>query len=198
MNRLLLVAGTAVISMGLGLIVPLLVDWNDTGRFGDPAKAIALTATLFVSGGFILIGRNWRFRAHGPMPKPVRAAIAVNIVFLAFFALEFSDGILRQNGRIFYWTSILFVPALLLLYGLASGRRWAWWTARVAAALLIAWFVGFMILIPFADLRGHDGPVPWWGRVYMLAVSMTFAAVLTIAFRSLGNPEARRFFEPAR
>jgi hypothetical protein len=110
------------------------------------------------------------------------------------FALEFSDGLVRQGGRIFYWTSVLFLPALLLLYGLVSERRWAWWTARSMTAIFTLWFVGFMAIIPFADLRGSDGPVPWWGRVYMVGVSLIFASMTAYAVHALGRAEARDYF----
>ena len=37
-------------------------------------------------------------------------------------------------------------------------------------------------------------PVPWYGRVYMAGVTLTFAGVLAAAFRALGRPETRRYF----
>ena len=53
-------------------------------------------------------------------------------------------------------------------------------------------------VIPFGGIRGPGGPVPWYGRVYMICVSLAFAAILAGAFRSLGRPEARDYFRPAR
>jgi hypothetical protein len=128
------------------------------------------------------------------MPSGVRAAVAANVLFLAFFVLEFSDGLVRQGGRIVYWNAFLFPPALVLYYGLLSARRWAWWATRGLAAVSGLWFLVFVAVIPFADLRGEGGPVPWYGQVYMAGVSLVFAGILAGAFWSLGRPETRNYF----
>jgi hypothetical protein len=98
------VAGMAAITIALGLLIPVLVDYLDNAKFNVTATVIVLSATAFaVSGGITM----WRGRSRRnasfetPMPKAIRAAITVNILFLAFFALEFSDGLVRQQGRIF-------------------------------------------------------------------------------------------------
>jgi hypothetical protein len=124
----------------------------------------------------------------------VRAAVAANVFFLAFFALELSDRLVRQNGRIFYWTTFLFPPALLLFCGLLAARRWAWWIARGAFAFVALWFLGFVAVIPFANLSTEAGPVPWYGRLYMMGVSLAFAGILAGAFWALGRPETRTYF----
>lgn len=33
------------------------------------------------------------------------------------------------------------------------------------------WFVGFLLVIPFAHLRGNGGAIPWWGRIYAASVT---------------------------
>jgi hypothetical protein len=75
----------------------------------------------------------------------------------SFCALEFSDGLVPQDGRVVYWTTSLFPPALVLLYGLLSVQRWAWWATRGLAAATGLWFLAFVALIPFADLQGQIG-----------------------------------------
>jgi hypothetical protein len=132
------------------------------------------------------------------MASGVRAAVAANSLLLAFCALELSDRLVRQEGRFFYWTTVLFLPALLLFYGLLSARAWAWWTTRGLAAVSCLWFLVFVAVIPFADLRGQEGPVPWYGRIYMAGVSSVFAGVAAGAYWSLGRAEARRYFQRVR
>jgi hypothetical protein len=62
----------------------------------------------------------------------------------------------------------------------------------------VLWFLVWMVLIPFGDIRTEGGPVPWYGRVYMIGVSLVFAAILAGAYRSLGRPEARNYFRLPR
>jgi hypothetical protein len=120
--------------------------------------------------------------------------MAANVLLLAFCALELTDGWVYRGGRIFYWTTVLFGPALVVLYGHALAQRWAWWVARGLAALAVLWFVGFMFVIPFADLRANGVSAPWYGRLYMEGVTLVFAGIAGYAFYSLGSVEARRYF----
>ncbi len=53
------------------------------------------------------------------------------------------------------------------------------------------WILGFVAVIPFADLRGAGGPIPWWGRFSMIGVSLVLAGILAGTFLSLGRPTAR-------
>jgi hypothetical protein len=132
------------------------------------------------------------------MASPVRMAVTANILFLAFFALEISDGLVRRGGAIHPISSILFVPAVVLLCGLLSARRWAWWIARGVAALAALWFLGFVAVIPFADLRSEQGSVPWDGRLYMIGVSLVLGGILAGGFLTLGRPAARSYFGSLR
>jgi prepilin signal peptidase PulO-like enzyme (type II secretory pathway) len=102
--------------------------------------------------------------------------------------------LVRRQGRIFYWTTVLFLPAVLLLTGVLLARCWAWWTARGVTAIFVLCFVGFIAMIPFGDLRGSEGPVPWWGRVYMMGVTLIFASVAAYVFRALGHSETKAYF----
>jgi hypothetical protein len=136
-------------------------------------------------------GRHWR---GSIMPSGVRATVAANVVFLVFFARESSDRVVRQEGRIFYWITLLVLTAGLLFCGLLAAQRWAWWTPRGAFALGALWFLLFLAVLPIAPLRGDGGPVPWYGRLYMAGVTLAFANILACAYWWLGQSETRRYF----
>lgn len=194
MTRLVLISGILGVAFGVAVIIPALAGNLNRGLFsGLVGVVVSLGIMLILGGGAaILIARR---RPGGvAMPAPVRATVMATILFLAFCMLEFSDGLLRQGGRIFYWTSVLFLPALVLLYGLVSAHRWAWWVTRVAAALAVLWFVAFMVLIPFIDLRADGVSTPLRGRLYMEAVTLVFAGISFYVFRCLGRAEAKNYF----
>jgi hypothetical protein len=194
MTRLVLVSGVLGVGFGVAVIIPALAEHLNDGLFSGLVGMVVALGIMLILGGAAAIRFALRHPSSIAMPAPVRATVMAGILFLAFCALEFSDGLLRQDGRIFYWTSVLFLPVLVLLYGLVSARRWAWWITRVAAVLAVLWFVAFMVLIPFADLRADGVSVPWWGRLYMAAVTLVFAGISFYAFHSLGHAEAKNYF----
>ncbi len=200
MNRLLLVNGVLGAAMGTACMPPVIVTWLERGALEPEGYAVVALGFILVMSGMWAVCVCFR-RGHmtsASIPAPVRAVIAANVFFLAFCALETSDGLLRQGGRIFYWTSLLFIPALVVLYGQVLAHCWAWWVARTLTAMSTFWFVGFIALIPFVEVRGSGGAaVPWWGRVYMAAVTLVFAGVSAYAFHALGRGDARRFFSLA-
>jgi hypothetical protein len=198
MTRWLLASGVLALLAGVALTILASVEWLEHGVLPNVGVMVVSLAGVFTFYGLGAIACGFRGWSGFSMPAPVRAAVAGNILFLAFCALEFSDGLIRQGGRVFYWTSVLFLPALLLLYGLVSERRWAWWTARGVTAIFTLWFVGFIAVIPFADLHGSDGPVPWEGRVYMVGVSLIFTSISAYAFHLLGRAPARDYFGMSR
>jgi hypothetical protein len=120
--------------------------------------------------------------------------VAANVVFLVFFALELSDRVVGQEGRIFYWSALLVLPAGLLFCGLLAAQRWAWWKSRGAFALGALWFLLFLAMLPIAPLQGDGGPVVWYGRLYMAGVTLAFANNLACAYWWLGQSETRRYF----
>jgi hypothetical protein len=196
MARLRIVSGLLGVSMGIGGMTPAIVRWLGAGaidRAGCWVIAVALSLVVCGIAG-IVSGFRVRDAESAALPSAVRAAIVCNVLFLAFCALEASDGLLRQGGRIMYWTTALFAPALVLLYGQVLAQRWAWWVARAVAAIAAVWFLGFIVLIPFANLQSAGQPVPWQGRLYMTAVSLVFASIAIHAFRSLGRTDARKHF----
>jgi peptidoglycan/LPS O-acetylase OafA/YrhL len=142
-----------------------------------------------------VLSRRWHSTA---MPGGVRAAVAANALILAFLALELCDRSVRQDGRLFYWTTFLLPPALVLFIGLVSARTWSWWVARCVTALGALWFLLFLLMVPFAPLEADGIPAPWYGRVYVATVTLVFALILGAAFRALGRPEAREYFRIGR
>jgi hypothetical protein len=172
--------------------------WLENGSLNALTIGVVCVGGILILGGLaaVLAGLcQW----HGLiMPSAVRMAVTANILFLAFFALEISDGLVRRGGAIHPVSTTLFAPGVLLLYGLLSSRRWAWWVARGLSAVFALWFLGFIAVIPFADLHGEQGPVPWWGRVYMVGVSLILAGILAGAFAALGRPAARGYFPTSR
>jgi hypothetical protein len=188
-------AGGAVVAfLGVGLIPPALVGGLEQERISELGIVILSLAAVLVLSGLVAIVLG-RLRSEGlSRPAPVRAVILANLCFLAFCSLEVSDGLLRQGGRIFYWTTVLFVPALGLYCGVILAQRWAWWTARGFALIFVVWFSVFVLLIPFVEMRGSSGPVPWYGRVYMIGVSTIFASIAAYVFHALGRAETKTYF----
>jgi hypothetical protein len=159
-----------------------------------------MVATVAALGGMLTVGGTValvvgvRAGTGERMPSPVRMAVAADVLFLAFFALEVSDGLVRRGGVIHPLSAALFAPTLALLCGLLAARRWAWRIARGAAALAALWFLAFVTVIPFAALRGPSGPTPWYGRVWMVCVSLVLGGILAGGFQSLGRRAARAYF----
>lgn len=179
--------------MGVGLILPVVVNWLERVQLtGLDIGFIAAGCGLILCGPVALF-LGFRRRGDG-MPSGVRAAVAANALILAFLALELSDRAVRQDGKMFYWTTFLLPPALVLFVGLVAAQRWSWWAARGAAALGVIWFLGFLVLIPFAPLQADGIPTPWYGRLYMAAVTLVFIGIFGGAFRALGQPETRSYF----
>jgi hypothetical protein len=194
MARWLLAGGSSALLMGIGLAIPVVVAQMERRHPTGFGLGLLLTAGVLGAGGLAAVTMGlWQER--GPaLPSGVRAAVLANLVLLGFCALELSDRLVRQEGRILYWTTFLFPLALVTFYGLVSARRWAWWLCRVGTALATLWFLAWVALIPFADVRSEGGPVPWYGRAFMIGLSLTFAGVAAGAFFSLGQPAARTYF----
>ncbi|MFO0810415.1 MAG: hypothetical protein U0746_17460 [Gemmataceae bacterium] len=194
MARSLLAGGSLAVLMGAGLFVPAMAARLEGGGLTAVGLGVVAAACCLVVGGLAAVVVGFRRRRASVMPSGVRAAVAANALIVAFCALELSDRLLRQDGRVVYWTTFLFPPALLIFYGLVAARPWAWWTARGAAALGVLWFLAFLAVIPFAPLQADGVPTPWYGRVYMAGVTLAFAGVMAGAFWSLGRPETRAYF----
>jgi uncharacterized membrane protein YozB (DUF420 family) len=159
LHRLLNVGGVLAVASGVAVILPAIADYRERGSFSASVAMVISIGTLLLVGGGAAVIAGRRRPHNATMPAMVRAAVTAAVFFVAFCMLEFSDGLLRQNGRIFYWTSVLFLPALALLYGLVSTRRWAWWITRIASAIAVLW-CHFSTANLFANLRSEGIPVP--------------------------------------
>ena len=129
MSRIYFWGGLTTVLMGAGLAIPVVAAWWERGRWTGLGIGILVAAAGLVVGGLLAALLGGRRGAAG-MPSGVRAAVAANALFLAFLALELSDRSVRQNGKLFYWTTFLLPPALLLFGGLLAAHRWSWWAAR--------------------------------------------------------------------
>ena len=194
MNHLISVTGLLAVVSGAAWLIPTIAARMERGEFSLQDYAVASVGLALILGGVVAICYGFSALRAASVPPPVRAALMGNGLLVAFCVLEFSDGFLRQNGRVFYWTSILFLPALLLFYGQVLAQRWAWWAARILTAIITFWFAAFLLLIPFAPLRGNAGPPPWWGRIYVASVTLAFASISAYVFRSLGRTESRTYY----
>src|SRR5262245_52538292 len=130
MARWLLAGGLLAVLVGVALGVPAVFVWLENGSLTEPAiGVVSLGGISIVCGLAAVVAGLLRWRGL-TMPSGVRMAVLATMLFLAFFALEISDGLVRRGGAIHPLSSILFAPTLLLFYGLLSARRWAWWIAR--------------------------------------------------------------------
>jgi hypothetical protein len=82
-----------------------------------------------------------------------------------------------------------------------EGQAWTECDRKGVAAMARGFLAGgfaailaFVAVVPFARLYSDHAPVPWYGRVWMVCVSLALAGILAGAFRSLGHPAARRYF----
>jgi hypothetical protein len=194
MARSLLVGGFTAALMGAGMSVPLATAYAESRPMTGISFSLLLFACALIVCGVAAVLGGLRQRRGSSLTSGVRVAVVANSLFLAFCVLESSDGLVRQQGRVFYWTTVLFFPALMILYGLLSARWWAWWSARGLTAVACLLFLVVVGLIPFGDIRGEQGPAPWYGRVYMVCVSLVFAGTAASVYRSLGAAESRRYF----
>jgi hypothetical protein len=182
-----------VVLIGIALIVPVVAARLERGGLSAIGIGFLAAGCALIAAGLLGLAMGWRQRGTN-MPSGVRAAVMANGLILAFLAVELSDRSVRQEGRLFYWTTFLLLPAMLLYFGLVRARAWSWWVARGAAALGTVWFLAFLVVVPFAPLQANGVPAPWYGRVYAAGVTLAFAAILATAFRSLGRSEARCYF----
>jgi len=194
MKHLIPITGLLAAVSGVAWLIPAFAARMVNGELSLQDCAVASVGLILILGGVVAIYGDFSALRGAAVPPPVRAAIAGNGLLVAFCVLEFSDGLLRQNGRVFYWTSVLFLPALALFYGQLMAQRWAWWAARILTAIITLGFAAFLLVIPYAPLRGNAGPVPWWGRIYVAGVTLAFVSISAYAFRSLGRTEARSYY----
>lgn len=193
-QKLLVPCGWLGTLMGAGMLVPVVISQLEGGRTGVAVPAVAFAAVSLAACGVTAIAFGTYRRTKGEFPAGVRLALTSNVLVLAFLALELSDRIVRQHGQVFYWTTFLLPPALILYAGLLAAQSWGWVVARGVAGVGTLWFLAFSAMIPFVHLQAGGVPTPWYGRLYMIGVSLGFAAILAAAFRSLGAIEVRRYF----
>ena len=163
--------GSALILMGAGLLFPVAMARSETGAWSEPGIAVAVAGIGLLLMGLVAVATGFQRRV--PMPSGVLVVVISTAPILGSWRSSWLDRIVRQDGRLVYWTTFLLPPALLLYGGLLNARPWSWWTARAAAAIGVLWFLGFLVLLPFVHLQRDGAPVPWQGRVYMAIVTLS-------------------------
>ena len=123
MARLFVSSGFLSVLMGIGLVPPIAAASLETGAITAVGVGVLAAGCMLIGCGLAAILTGMLRPRESRMPSGVRAAVMANALFLAFCALEFSDGLLRQGGRVFYWTTTLFAPALVLFGGLVMAQR---------------------------------------------------------------------------
>jgi hypothetical protein len=188
------IMGLLAFFTGAALLLPVVVEVLREEPLTPLDWCVATVSVLLLFTG--LAAAVWFVTRQPGTPRPpaIRAAVFAAMVFIPCFALEVSDGLVRHDGALHRLSAAMLLPTLVLLDGLLAARRWAWWTSRGLSAVFALWFFGFIALIPFGDIRTAGVPVPWYGRVYMVAVSLALGGILLYAFRSLGRNEARAYF----
>lgn len=199
MHRIPIAVPIAALLMGLAVWPPILLDSMQREATSSMAVGVASVGCLLIVTGLVgLISSCVGNRSANTLPSGARLILTANILFLAFFSLECSDLLVRQNGKVLYWTNGLFLPAIILFWGLLRTQSWAWWMSRIISGLGVLWFLGFAMLIPFGDIRRNGVPAPFEARLTMICASLGFAAVLMCAFFAIGHPATRSYFHAFR
>lgn len=193
-RRYLIGGGSLLALSGVAVLPPVIMarfEQQGLSKMGMAAGAIGFA---MIVSGLLMVRRGRKNATEEAMPSAVRMAASGIAILAAFFALELCDRLVRQDGRIFYWSTFLLPPVLLLYVGLLARQRWAWWISRGFTGLAMLWFAGFIAVVPFAPLQNNGVPAPWYGRIYVAGVSLAFAAIFAVAWRSLAKPETRAYF----
>lgn len=123
------------------------------------------------------------------IPAALLVGLAAAILFMALFALEISDGLIRKNGTIAK-SLFVFPLVLALFWGMLTHRRWALWFARLMAILGSLWFYGWGIAA--AVIRPTDSYGPVW--IWILTVSAILGSVTLAAYFALGRSAVKRHY----
>lgn len=182
--------GLASVLVGLGLALPAIAGWQKQGMMSSPGYALLVPAGLLLacgSGAIILGLRRPRRRS---VPASVLGAALVNALFLALFALEISDTVVRRDGGVAK-SLFFFPPALVLFWGLVTGRRWAWHGVRWGSLGFALLYFGVSAVACVLQPADRQGPV--W--VWIASVGVVLGSLLFVGgFYALGRPSARQYF----
>jgi hypothetical protein len=182
--------GGATALIGLGLVIPALTGWQEQGAMSWLGWTMLVPGGLLLAWGCGAVVRGVRRPPARSIPASVLGAIVVNALFLGLFALEISTGVAREGGVVAR-SLFLFPPALVLFWGLLTGRRWAWRVARWGSLGFALLYFGVSILV--CVLRPSDQHGPVW--VWIASVGVVLGMLLLVGgFHALGRPSARRHF----
>ena len=91
----LVAGGLSAVLMGAALIAPVVTARLENGGLSWPGIGVAAVGFGVTICGVAAVWAGCRQRRASVMPSGVRAAVAANMLFLAFFALELSDRLIR-------------------------------------------------------------------------------------------------------
>ena len=120
-------------------------------------------------------------------PRSLIAAALVIVLFMSFFVLEITDSFIhhRQVAR----SAFFFPPTAILLWGVLTRRRWAWFVARGAmvAGVLAFGTTGIFAAFFATSLKPRD-------QNGIIGVSIFLCTLVVLGFVALGRPATRRLF----
>lgn len=195
MKRIAFTGGILLISMGVTWLFPYIFEYLQGNSISSLGQNFIWVSPFFIAMGTISLWVSRNQKTQEKVPSTVRMTNTATILFLSFCSLEFSDGITRQDGRVFYWTSVLFLPFLVLLFGVITEKKWAWWIARGSSLLLALGFIVMIGAIPFGDLQKDGVPIGPLGRLWMVGVTSVFLSVTIAVFLALGRKDTIHYFE---
>ena len=122
------------------------------------------------------------------LPRSVLIVAIVIIAFIGLLSLETSDSFFLHDGQIA--RSLFVLPvAILLLHGVLTRCRWAWWATRIITAL-----AGALYGVASVGVWIFSSHLQFGLRLWISAVSAGLLALVLSAFVALGRRPARSYF----
>lgn len=126
--------------------------------------------------------------SRAALPRSVLFVALVIIAFAGLLALEISDSFVRHDGQIA--RSLFVLPVVLvLLRGLLTRRRWAWYAIRVVAFLAAVLYAGSSAGVWIFSSQLQVGL-----RVWISGVGLGLFALVVSAYTAMGRRPARDYF----
>lgn len=135
-----LVCGATVL-VGIALALPAVVASQEHSEWSTASQGMLALGVAMVILGAPLAMRMSRRLSRQNVPVSVLLPTAISAVWIALLVLEISSGLTRERdvmARSWYFLPL----AIVLFWGLLSGRWWAWHAARWVSAFFGLLFVG--------------------------------------------------------
>ncbi len=186
--------GLAGAMLGLGMATPAIVAWREQGEMPSSGVVMLAAAALLAASGAAAAWQGRRRLRDRGIPASVAAPLVVNALFLGLLGLEVCHGFARE-GDVVARSLFFLPPALLLFWGMLTGRAWARHLARWGSFALALLFLGVGCVA--CVLRPSDQHGPVW--VWIACVSVVLGSLLLVGgFHALGRASAKRYFADPR